>query len=107
MRVEVIEVQCREGVPVQFRRPASRARASRRYRVRAVLGFWVEGTAWWRSKAVRAVLGRESHVSIDTTPELDRTIWRVEARAGEQAQVGVYDLVRDGDGAWSLTRAAD
>jgi len=56
---------------------------------------------------VRAVLGRESHESIDTTPELDRTIWRVEARAGEQAQVGVYDLVRDGDGAWSLTRAAD
>ena len=107
MRVEVIEVQCREGVPVQFHRPASRARDSRRYRVRAVLGFWVEGTAWWKSKAVRAVLGRESHESIDTTPERDRTIWRVEARAGEQAQVGVYDLVRDGDGAWSLARAAD
>ena len=75
--------------------------------MRAVLGFWVEGTAWWRSKAVRAVLGRESPDAIDTTAELDRTVWRVEARAGEQVQVGVYDLVRDSDGSWSLTRSAD
>ena len=108
MRAEVVQVRCRDGVPVEFRRERSRTSGSvRRYSVRAVLGFGVEGTAWWRSKAVRAVLGRDSHESIDTTPEPDRTIWRVEAREADHFHVGVYHLVRGGDGAWLLTRAGD
>ena len=45
---------------------------------------------------------------------VEREVWRVEARAGRSASVGVYDLVRDvpsrpapGAARWRLARALD
>jgi len=123
---EVIEVRCRAGVPVRFRRPAIggagrvglRARGPRWYAVRAVLGFWVESSAWWRSSAARAVLALEASEPIESAEGVsadgaswagEQVVWRVEARpeVRQNAAIGVYELVRGIDGRWSLARTAD
>lgn len=118
---EAIEVRCRAGVPVRFRRPAidegrvgPRFRGPRWYAVRAVLGFWIESGAWWRSSAARAVLaldadGLTAAETVGTSGAGDRVVWRVEARPviGRSNAVGVYELVQGIDGGWSLARTAD
>jgi len=124
---EAIEVRCRAGVPVRFRRPAidegragHRFRGPRWYSVRAVLGFWIESGAWWRSSAARAVLALDADGPADgaaptgtgtgtVTGTGDRVVWRVEARPviGQGSAVGVYELVQGVDGGWSLARTAD
>ncbi len=65
----------------------------RRYRVLAVVQHWVEVGLWWRG--ARA-----------TDEEYD--LWRVEAAAGRQGQVGQFDLCRHREtGHWFLVRAFD
>lgn len=120
---ERLTVQCRDGVPVVFCRPARTRGAAvlggpRWYRVRAVVASWSEATPWWR---VRSASLRTSG---------DRTVWRVEARpmrepsrgAGgdsgrsdsrrsdsgrDRAGIEVFDLVEPPDGPWLLVRAHD
>jgi len=88
--------------------------------VRAVLGFWIESGAWWRSSAARAVLALDADGPADgaaptgtgtgtVTGTGDRVVWRVEARPviGQGSAVGVYELVQGVDGGWSLARTAD
>jgi hypothetical protein len=125
---EAIEVRCRAGVPVRFRRPpidevrtGRRFRGPRWYAVRAVLGFWIESGAWWRSAAARSVLALDADApagGVATTSATtsgagsgagDRVVWRVEARPviGQSGAVGVYELVHGIDGGWSLARTAD
>ncbi|HCK79413.1 MAG TPA: hypothetical protein DHW34_05300 [Actinobacteria bacterium] len=138
-RSESVDVRCRDGVPVLFRRPevtrgSRTVHRARWYSVRAVVGYWVEGSAWWRSRAVRVLHGQEADDLSETTttacagtqsmlPPLDRTIWRVEARRQDlptgdeldpdnpdpwraESRYGVYELVCGTDGRWWLGRAA-
>ncbi|MFB9377680.1 DUF6504 family protein [Kineococcus gynurae] len=90
----------------------------RLYVVQAVLEHWRERSAWWEHAAVAAVHGdgpsrggsrggprRDGPRDIATLAppaprsvleigDLEREVWRVEARAGRHADVGVYDLAR-------------
>ena len=61
--------------------------------VREVLAHWVEVGPWWHD--------------LETAGAREREVWRVEAAVGRMALPGVYDLVRDAAGRWSLTRVYD
>jgi hypothetical protein len=92
---ELLQVRCRDGIPIRFGRPEvrrgqARIRGPRWYRVRAVLASWVSSPAWWRTRAVE-----------------DSRIWRVEARREPDGSIGVFDLVERPDGAWTLARTHD
>lgn len=101
--------------------PAQFLWRGRLYVVRAVLAHWVELGTWWTAgtRAARPAPapepgpdGRRSVAS--DVGVVEREVWRVEARAGRSASVGVYDLVRDvpsrpapGAARWRLARALD
>jgi hypothetical protein len=122
---EFLTVQCRDGVPVLFRRPARTRgaavlRGPRWYRVRAVVASWSEVTPWWRLRSV-ALRPTGAGGSGDRTPGDrtlgDRTVWRVEARPAREPltvkgaprgqRIDVFDLVEHPDGRWLLLRAHD
>lgn len=65
-------------------------RRGRVYRVTAVQDRWVRRLPWWRH---------------EESPELERLVWRVEARPGRTGQDGVYDLVQGPR--WRLEQVAD
>ncbi len=87
---EPVEVQTREdGGPVWF------AWRGRPYAVRAVQDYWVVNRDWWRDSG-----------PVPARPEL--RFWRVEASAGPDQPVGVYELRRDAAAdTWTLRRIAD
>jgi hypothetical protein len=96
-----VVVECRDGVPTRFRRPARTVGAGevrlvgpRWYQVRAVIATWSRSTPWWRGGTGRPA---------------DRRIWRVEARPvrGADPATGVFDLVALPDGRWRLGRIHD
>ncbi len=71
----------------------------RLYVVRAVIGHWIESTAWWGGSR-RALEG--------AIPPHEHEVWRVEAQSGRSDSAGVYDLCRDvAADRWVLTRALD
>lgn len=100
----------------------------RLWRVRAVVGQWVETPPWWEHHAVRGLLGTQ-HVGsqhVDTVAELPVTsvvtlvaeheVWRVDATLGRLGLVhpddpgvrGVFDLVLEGEtGQWRLAGCLD
>jgi hypothetical protein len=72
----------------------------RLYVVRSVLAHWVEAGAWWRQRAADGL-----PITVDPT---ERQVWRVEARPGRSASLGVFDLAYDGQArAWFLARTHD
>lgn len=81
----------------------------RLYVVRAVLGHWRERRAWWNEASAQAVHGDEPGEGPVESAEVqaEREVWRVEASAGRQAPLGVYELCRGPVSTWSLVRVAD
>jgi hypothetical protein len=104
----------------------------RLYRVRDVLGHWVETGAWWRSQTIRAlhdgaaplsegkragssvaVVDTASDTAFDTMLDTgweaaERQVWRVEAQAGRSASAIVLDLALDtATGQWTVVRTHD
>ena len=92
------EEEPQPGEPVAGR-PAQFLWRGRLYVVRAVIGHWIESTAWWGGSR-RALEG--------AIPPHEHEVWRVEAQAGRSDSAGVYDLRRDvvAD-RWVLARALD
>lgn len=68
----------------------------RSYQVAAVVDQWRERTNWWQLNQTLS----------DQPPELERSVWRVEASLRGHQTKGVYDLVQARRG-WSLVRAFD
>jgi hypothetical protein len=71
----------------------------RLYAVRGIVDRWTERRAWWRDPVGAPVTG-------------ERTVWRVEASAGQHAGTGVYDLGVDNEASpsapsWVLLRVQD
>ena len=97
----------------------------RLWKVRTVVGHWVETGPWWRSPSAAAVLGGEDRDDGAVTPGArapsvddllaEREVWRVEAARGQGAAGagagtgrGVFELAFDGaGGSWLLTRCLD
>lgn len=80
-------------------RPAQFLWRGRLYVVRAVVGHWIESSAWWGGsrRALEGALLAPEH-----------EVWRVEAQAGRSDMAGVYDLRRDmAADRWILARAMD
>ena len=67
----------------------------RRYRVTAVLDTWSERTPWWRLAAAAV-----------TPPDLERTMWRVEASPGTCPHTGVFELAQWRE-SWTRERLSD
>lgn len=82
---ELVEVALNGAQPKAFRW------RNRSYRVASVLDHWSERTDWWASEGA---------------PELERTVWRLEASAEGAASRGVFDLTSKASG-WVLQRLAD
>jgi Family of unknown function (DUF6504) len=122
---ELLTVQCRDGVPILFRRPARTRgaavlRGPRWYRVRAVVASWSEVTPWWRMRSGALRSAGAGSSGADTSGDRssgDRTVWRVEARPAREPLtvkgarrgqgIDVFDLIEHPDGRWLLLRAHD
>lgn len=85
----------------------------RLWKVRAVLGHWVETGAWWASADVRAVVGSDEAGRVPAARRsgadllAEREFWRVEAGIGAHTG-GVFDLAFSwDDGCWQLVGCAD
>lgn len=98
----------------------------RLWKVRAVIGHWVETAPWWQSPAVEAVVGTDeagpahpdSRAAVGADLLVERELWRVEAGRGMVAVTdsegdvvhtsGVFDLSFNwSDGRWQLVGCAD
>lgn len=92
IRNEPVAVRLADSRPAQF------IWRSQLWRVLAVQRNWVEAGAWWHDPRVLSGGG-----------ELlgDRQIWRIEASAGAQGQVGVYELSCQGADDWRLRSVID
>ncbi len=89
---DAAEVQRHDDEPEQF------VWRCRLYRVRSVLGHWVESGGWWRT-------GAATDGALD---DREREFWRVEAAVGRLGDTGVFDLCFDwSPGRWSVVRVQD
>jgi hypothetical protein len=99
----------------------------RLWKVRAVLGHWVETGPWWQSTGARAVIGSEEAAAEGAARDpipigdllTERELWRVEAGRPrppaitpdgdtESGITGVFDLSFDwADGRWQLVGCLD
>ena len=87
-----VEVARRDDAPAQF------LWRDRLYLVREVLARWTESGAWWTTDVTAS--GRPD--------DAEREVFRVEAGAGRDSGLGVYDLALDtARGSWSLVRVLD
>lgn len=63
--------------------------------VQEVISQWTQRLPWWQS----------AWEDSDSAPTLERQVWRVEARAGRDANAGVYDLAQGQP--WQVLGVAD
>jgi hypothetical protein len=106
---ELIEV--RRGLVAGREAPEQFVWRDRLWRVRAVLGFWVQTGAWWEQSGVSALFGGDDRSAPEaaTVAELldECEVWRVEAARSWHSS-GVFDLVFSwGGGSWRLLRCVD
>ena len=87
---EALQVDAPAGTPVAF------AWRKGKYVVNTVVSQWRERTDWWQSEPDRPL----------TADDLERCVWRVEARQHAGRAVGLFDLSHD-PGGWTLNRAHD
>lgn len=84
----------------------------RLWKVRSVIGHWVETGAWWQSADVRSVIGSDDAGAAGARRPVgdllaERELWRVEAGVGALSG-GVFDLAFSwDDGRWQLVGCAD
>ncbi len=112
---ESIEVRRRDEVPAQF------LWRSRLYVVKDVLEHWLESGRWWSTASATALAaGTDAPLPATTLPAVgasggpaavddrEREFWRVEARAGKSAPLGIYDLCFDWSrSGWQLVEVHD
>ena len=84
----------------------------RLWKVRDVVGHWVETGPWWQSAHPGSAHPGSAETKAEgaAVPDLlaEREVWRVEAARGASTGPGVFDLVFDwADGTWKLARCAD
>ena len=79
----------------------------RLYLVRRVLAAWIEVGVWWRDIAPERVPVPTGAEPSSSSAGDEFLVWRVEAGWGRFAPMGVYDISRDPQGAWTLIRAFD
>ena len=120
-------VEVRSGLVDRVEGPEQFVWRDRLWRVRAVVGRWVETAPWWEHRAVRGLLG----VDHPTAPDVpvasvativaaqEQEVWRVDATVGRLGLVhpdagtaagevrGVFDLARDETGCWRLLGCLD
>jgi len=122
-------VEVRRGLVDGTEGPEQFCWRDRLWRVRAVVGRWVETAPWWERRAVRSLLGAEGPPDPGAEPGADgfpvtsvatlvveQEFWRVDATRGRLGIVrpddrevrGVFDLVHDGAaGRWRLVGCQD
>lgn len=107
--------------PVEVRRDGDQGPAmflwrGRVWKVREVVGRWVETGAWWESARAGAVLGTEESggtaVAVADDLLAEQEVWRVVAGRGrpddQRGNQGVFDLALDwADGRWRLVSCVD
>ncbi len=123
-------VEVRGGLVDQVEGPEQFVWRDRLWRVRAVVGRWVETAPWWEHQAVRGLLGAD-HPTGPTGPTgqpdlpvasvativaaQEQEVWRVDATVGRLGLVrpddrevrGVFDLAQDETGRWWLLGCLD
>ena len=93
---DAAEVRRRGDEPEQFRW------RDRLYRVRRVLGHWVESGGWWSPD-----LPDDAAADCGNPDDRERELWRVEA-VGQLGETGVFDLCLDwSQGRWTVARVQD
>lgn len=120
-------VEVRQGLVDGVEGPEQFLWRDRLWRVRAVVGRFLETAPWWEHPAVRGLLGAEGPEDperLDACPPgtsvatlvSEREVWRVDATRGRLGLVrpddrevrGVFDLVHAGEtGRWRLVGCQD
>lgn len=124
-------IEVRSGLVDGVEGPEQFVWRNRLWRVRAVVGRWVETAPWWEHHAVRGLLGTREEaggtgadatggpalpVTSVATLVAEQEVWRVDAARGRLGLVrpgdlevrGVFDLVVAGEtGQWRLVGCLD
>ena len=114
-------VEVRSGLVDQVEGPEQFVWRDRLWRVRAVVGRWVETAPWWEHQAVRGLLGADQQPDLPVASVAtivaaqEQEVWRVDATVGRLGMVrpddpevrGVFDLARDETGRWRLLGCLD